>query len=120
MTALLICLAGKQNGFNPLVQMVWGDKAYLILHPALFFGAIYFRNLVVVKTICSAALVLFVCILWITYHIHLEVLGVNATSAKDSWGIVRAFYYALKDNFVIIYSLFFWVMSYLRFRELDA
>ncbi|GAA4873485.1 hypothetical protein [Ferrimonas pelagia] len=130
--------------FNPLEPSVWASlKTYWALHPILFFGLVYFDKSPVIK---SLAAMLMVPLLWMLlgYQIltifggqwHLRdfmhtsgfevLLGMKPTGGvvlgaqhplvvfahQDAWQRVQ-------PVVILLYSLYFWGLSYLRFKELD-
>lgn len=115
--------------FNSLIQtgnpvdwsVLWGGlggafRSYLIMHPILFFAAIYFHKAVVLK--------LFSCLVLLAIVTVLTVLAILGESLMHSGGhglASHGWVPCLPGNSCLwVYSLFFWGMSYLRQRELEV
>lgn len=111
------------NIFNPFSEdglMVL--KAYLITHPLLFFGAIYFKKHVIVKTFGTVALVLFALLLWTMLLFYIPTPNACARCLTESYikYDFSIYFHWMGNCTEILYPLFFWAMSYLRFKELET
>lgn len=130
--------------FNPISAEGWLClKAYWIIHPILFFGAIYFKKRPVLKTIGSIALLLLAFILYIGFigdwmfsdtAMHIQELEDQNFSEEEFFlemseylritteGFVEKAFGLLKfigKSLSVLYFPFFWGLSYLRLKELD-
>jgi|GEM_PF-6304843 len=98
-------------------------KLYWMFHPLMFFGAIYFRQSVVVKTFGSIALLAIASLIFVSTIIKLSPGLDNATNI-NLFLDKKAVFEILKDsNFhnliEIAYYAFFWTMSYLSLKEVE-
>ncbi len=91
-------------------------QRYLMLHPVLFFSAIYFRKAVVLKMLS--------CLMLLGILTVATVLAIVGDTLMHSGGhglASHAWIPCLPGNGCLwIYTLFFWGMSYLRLRELEV
>lgn len=101
----------------------FGLKKYWLIHPLLFFGAIYFRNAVVIKTFGSVALLAIVSALLIAGltkifpPINYEAIAIY----QDELPIVQIMFHPIfQPLLLIIYFVFFWGLSYLSLLELES
>ena len=129
--------------FNPFTAEGWFLlKFYWIIHPILFFGAIYFKKRPILKTLGSLslffiALVLYVGFvgdwLWVDHFEALEHLDEGNYSDEEmffiisehfkntaqglfiDWGTIKFIAHTLFYG----YFVFFWGLSYLRLKELE-
>lgn len=128
--------------FNPFTLEGWINlKVYWQVHPVLFFGAVYFRKRVILKTFGSIALVaitLMIFTAWFGHLLFADVLSELQHMAEGS-ADEEQFFLLMQDSFqlnedgfilqrlellkglgnVLFYGyfLFFWGLSYLRFTE---
>lgn len=111
----------QMNVFNPFSEHgLKVLKAYLTFHPLLFFGAIYFRDKVIVKTFGTLALFLIGFSLWtllLLYGAKYNLFFLVINYYKYDAG---RYFQLLGYCIMIIYPFFFWAMSYLRFKELET
>lgn len=98
-------------------------KIYWLTHPLLFFGAIYFRNSVIIKTFGSVALLAIASALIasgltnIFPPIDYNTIAVFHTDLP----IVKIISHPVSRPLLTLgYFVFFWVMSYLSLLELES
>ena len=143
---ILLGLFGLQSfvaSYNPFsgetLEML---KAYLFMHPILFFGAIYFKRFVVLKTLGALSLLTIILAFYVGF-IGDALFGELAETTSAHWSddedinfdlevphwtfitfshetvhfgkIAKAFFYTLAYGQIP----YFWLMSYLRLREED-
>lgn len=111
----------QMNLFNPFSEHgLKVLKAYLTFHPLLFFGAIYFRDKVIVKTFGTLALFLIGFSLWTLLLLYGAKDNVVSLVINDYKYDAGKYFQLLGDSTIIFYFVFFWAMSYLRFKELET
>ena len=142
---ILVAVLGwpiQVNLFNPFSVEGWELlKGYWYIHPLYFFGAIYFKNRVVMKT--TAALFLLI-ILWLIFSVFFADLFISSQVENTSHLFVEhfnnlppyefgpfilesesiqfkspAFGVIFVSAFTISYFAYFWGLSLLRFKELE-
>jgi hypothetical protein len=128
--------------FNPLSSDGWELlRGYWLLHPLFFFGAIYFKNRVILKT--SAAMIL-VVILWIVFSVFMADWIISSQVESSTHLFIAHFDHAGPYEFgpfiiqgeelafrspalgtliqtlvTVVYFSYFWGLSLLRFKELE-
>lgn len=117
--AVFNSLIGAGNAID--WPVLWGGlvgayKSYLVLHPILFFSAIYFRNAAVLKMLSSLMLMAILTVL-----VVLAILG-GTIFHNGAHGLTsHTWFPCLPGNGCLwVYSIFFWGMSYWRQRELEV
>ncbi|MFQ3230801.1 hypothetical protein [Reinekea sp.] len=143
---LLIAMLGwpvEASLFNPISTDGWSLlKGYWLIHPLYFFGAIYFKNRVVMKT--TAAMFILI-ILWFIYTAFIADLLISAQVESSLEFFESQFNHSetyikfgpliieeenirltspilgrlLGTAIMIGYFSYFWSLSLLRFRELE-
>jgi hypothetical protein len=148
--AVIFLLGGSEllvPVFNPISKEGWFClKAYWIVHPILFFGAIYFKKRPVLKTFGSVALLLLALILYVGFvgdwifadtfenqasweeqymdEMNEEeffiALGEHLRVTSEGFALeALAVLKAIGKTLSILYFPFFWGLSFLRLKELD-
>jgi len=142
--SLILNLTGSISAlpiFNPFSQEAWGLlKAYWVMHPILFFAAIYFKNRPIIKLAGIGALLFLSWILYMAFigdlfFDHLPepdfhkfenfdehstfTFGPFEWRGEDFHYNPNFMFTAVTNLICLSYFVYFWGLSFLRLKELE-